>query len=296
VSPFPAAPVGDLPACSGSINVRYEDVTQDGRVSLLALPQSLGVVWRDLAERPYAARFRETGVVPLLTRLCVEGGDGPVSVRNPLAVEGSFLLAHGRDSSGAVNRLVLVMWSTVTGIRARTHGPPPAGAGEPLQVGRVFAEHVFTRPFGPPEQRKVLRFEIEGLPEVPAPAYAWQPPATIATVPEGARSLDAEEVVDRAPIVFALDHTDSNQHVNSLVYPRLFAECAMRRLVAHDRSRPTMARQMEVGYRKPCFAGDRMRFRARAYLSAQEAGACGSLVPDADPAARPHCFVRMSFE
>ena len=78
-----------------------------------------------------------------------------------------------------------------------------------------------------------------------------------------ARPAGGADALDRASpdetlIVFGLVHTDSNQHVNSLVYMRLFEEAVLRRFAALGLPEPVLARRLEIAYRKPCFAGDRM--------------------------------------
>src|SRR5690606_19675416 len=147
----------------GAIYPRYEDVVQDGRMALVALPQSLGmVVWRKLLSNHPITRVarNQQGIMTVLSRLTIEGGGGPISVFRPLAAEGSYQLAHTRDERGEVNRLMLNMFTTVSGTVGRTNGPPPANHGEPVFVGRVFGEHVCTRLFAPPGGRKVTRFEV----------------------------------------------------------------------------------------------------------------------------------------
>ena len=69
------------------------------------------------------------------------------------------------------------------------------------------------------------------LPEVPPVRWPWQAPATLLDLPAGATALDGALTPDDTATVFGLDHTDSNQHVNSLVYPRLLVEATLRRLV-----------------------------------------------------------------
>ncbi|MBI2894266.1 MAG: hypothetical protein HYY06_12005 [Deltaproteobacteria bacterium] len=293
--PEPDVPAGET--ARGTIDLRYEDVSQDGRVVLTALPQAAGVVWRRLAKSPFPARIRDAGIVPLLTRLHLAGGDGPVSVRQPVDVRGTYQLAHTRAADGAVDRIVLLIWVEATAPKGRTHGPQPPDEGTVVTVGRVFAEHVFTRPFAPPERRKVLGFSIPGMPEVPAARYEWRPSAQILALPDDARWRDADAQPDPAPLVFGLDHTDSNQHVNSLVYPRLFLDAALRRLADLGKPAARLARAVEVGYRKPCFAGDRARWLVRAFESQDSEGAVGTLVPEgaAGDAARPHCHARIVF-
>ena len=296
---FPEAPT--LPAeqrASGEVSTRYEDIAQDGRVKLAALPHAIGeVCWMKLLRHHAITRITRTeGIVPILSRLVIEGGAGPVSVRRWLEGEGSYQLAHTAADDGEVNRLILNLWVDVYGRAGRTHGPPPDNAGERLRVGRVYAEHVFTRPFAPTEQRKVQSFAgIEGMPEVPPDRWQWRDPRALLEVPPGATALDEELVNDPLETVFGLMHTDSNQHVNSLEYPRIFEEAALRRLDAHGKHGERLVRFVELAYRKPCFAGDRVRVRLRAFDHEGSAGAVAELVPARDGSGRPYCFARLAF-
>lgn len=280
------------------MSLRYEDVSQDGRLRLEAVPTALGaVVWpRILAWLPKgAAEPRELvkAVVPILVRLTTTGGAGPVSVTHALDGSGVFRLAHALGPGGEVDRILLDVWATLSGVRGRTHGPPPEGAGEPLELGRVFARHVFTRLFAPPGQRRVTRLEPP-LPPVPGPRVAFEPLDGIATVPPGAELLEPGVSPDEARVAFGLTHTDSNQHVNSLVYPRLFEEAALRRLAKLGLGGDLLARFSDVGFRKPFFAGERARVWLVAFRLGGQLGAAGYFAPDED-GARPHAYVRMLF-
>jgi hypothetical protein len=269
--------------------VRYEDVTEDGRVLLTALPHHMGLaVFQTLLVKSAAARAHaHLGIVPILSRLVIESGGGPISVRKPVTAAGAFQLAHTVDEAGATSRLLLEMWATVTGPAGRTHGPAPADAGAPVAIGRVFGEHVFTRLFAPPGERKVLRFPPGPWPEVPEPRRAWRPPEALLELPAGAAWLEERLTPDDAPVVFGLAHTDSNHHVNSLVYPRLFEEAALRRLAALGRPTRLLGRAVEVAYRKPSFAGQKARIVLRAFERGATVGAVGVFVPGDDEAARP---------
>ncbi|HEY2736341.1 MAG TPA: hotdog domain-containing protein, partial [Polyangiales bacterium] len=102
-------------------------------------------------------------------------------------------------------------------------------------------------------------------------------------------------VVDECPIQFGLTHTDANQHVNSLVYARLFEEAALRRLHALGEGTALLGRRIELNYRKPCFAGDRMRFAVRSYRRQGELGATGFLAPEGAGIERAHCSFDLLF-
>ena len=273
--------------------VRYEDISQDGRMVLMGLPHSFGLaVWQALlSEHPMTRPLARMGIVPILTKLVMEGGEGPISVRKPVEIHGRYQLAHTADEAGRPSRILLRMWTRFYAPRSRTVGPPPPGAGERILVGRTHAEHVFTRLFAPPEQRKVLALEVPGVPRVPETRVEWTPPERFAEPPAGATPLDPAPRPDDAEVVFGLAHTDSNQHVNSLVYPRLVEDAALRALARHGNPGPFLGRRVEVGYRKPCFAGERLRIHLTAFRLGEAWGVAGAFL--ADGATRPHVTVRL---
>jgi hypothetical protein len=274
----------------GDVPLRYEDVCQDGRLMIFGLPHATGVViWQKLLAHHALASVARQGIIPVLTRFVIEAGDGPFSVRWPLEADGCYQLARAQPKG----HLMLNLWLSAKAPRGRTHGPPPDRAGEPAFAGRVYVEHVFTRPFAPPADRKVTQFSVSGLAPLPADECGWRPPEAALELPPDAQPIDADFVSDDIAHTFGLMHTDSNQHVNSLVYPRLFNESVLRRLQALGRSPKVLARRVEIAYRKPCFAGDRVRFRLRLYEAGTALGAVGALFPDGDTAAKPYCFVHL---
>lgn len=299
----PAEPDGEGHA---TVGLRYEDVTQDGRVALIALPNGVGeAIWRaTLAHHPAREAMRDQGVVPILTRFVVEGSAGPFAVDPALEAHGRYQFAHTIDEKREVDRLYLNMWVDLDGRRGRTWDPQPEGAGARIPAGRVFAEHVLTRLFASPEDRKVRRIDgVPGMPSVPPVLYVPRPFPSIATLPPGARPLEPGLRVEAPTITFGLVHTDSNQHVNSLVYPQLFEEFAIRRLATLGVRVPVLARALEVGYRKPCFAGDRVQIAMQTYEHDGAYGAFGFFVADDDVTddaslvrARPHAYVWMRLE
>src|SRR4051794_29637434 len=228
---YPTGPdVGEGERARGQSPLRYEDISQDGRLMLLALPHAIGsVVWQQLLRHSAVTAVGRSGIVPILTRFVIEGGDGPFSVRHPLDADGRYQLSHTRGEDGDVKQILLNIWMDATAPLGRTHGPPPPRAGEPAFAGRVFAEHVFTRLFAAPQDRKVLRLDVDGLPAVPDARWTWRVPEATLALPPDARVLDEKLLPDDQAIVFGLTHTDANQHVNSLVYPRLFQDALLRR-------------------------------------------------------------------
>lgn len=284
----PPAPRAD--GATARVHLRYEDVCQDGRLLLEVLPNALGsAVWgAQLAKDSVAKTCMEQGVIPILTRFVIEGTPGPFGVMTPLGVTGRFALARSDD------RVYLNMWADLTGPIARTYPPQPDDAGTIAPAGRIFGEHVFTRLFAPPGERRVKKLDVPGVPD-PLPEYAARSFASMLEIPEGVRALD-ELSPDDSPITFGLVHTDSNHHVNSLVYIRLFEEVALRRFAKLGKNEPMLARRIEIAYRKPCFAGDRVRVHVRAALVEGRLGALAILTNEGGDASSAHVAARLVFE
>jgi hypothetical protein len=302
---FPEPPsVPDDRRAHGTVPIRYEDIAQDGRLMLEGLAPAIGeVVWRKLlAPSPALKALRAQKIVPILTRVVIEGEGGPFSTFHPLEATGTYALRHTTNDAGEVDRIVVDMWTEATLPIGRNYGPPPDRAGEQVRCGRFFGEHVLTRLFAPPGERKVTKFEVDGV-EMRGEKRAWVAAESVAELPAGAVALDEAMRVDPTPIAFGLAHTDSNQHVNSLVYPRLFEDAAMRRFAGLGRLKPpVLARYVEAAFRKPCFAGEKYAIALRAFTLGDRIGAVGSFVsesdaktPDALGKARAHCFVKMVF-
>ena len=108
-------------------------------------------------------------------------------------------------------------------------------------------------------------------------------------LPVGDASTTAE------PVRFGLMHTDSNQHVNSLVYPRRFEERALSHLaqLGVDAS-ALLARRVEAAFRKPCFAGDLAWITLRAWTLDGALWVSGTFHPE-DPTAPPFNALRVRF-
>jgi hypothetical protein len=161
-------------------------------------------------------------------------------------------------------------------------------------AGQAFAEHTFTRPFAPPDQRRVTSLAgIEGYPEIPAARHAPPPPASAAEAPTGATWQD-ELTADAVDTMFTLDQTDANQHVHSAVYVRYFLDAAQRRLAAGSYPAKVRCKAFDIAYRKPCFVGDRVRAHIRMFAQGDQFGGAGFIAADGE-AARPRCYVRVVF-
>lgn len=295
IPPFPQ----DTPRAQARVHLRFEDVTQDGRLVLEALPNALGpTVWRGILARDAAtAACVAQGIVPILSRFVLEGRPGPFSANEPVEAEGTCRLARTEDG-----RFVLDMWADLIGAIGRTYGSTDR-SGERACAGRVLAEHVLTRPFAPPGERRVTSLDFPGAPRVtatrpPSPAFD-----AIASVPAGATPLEPRKSADAVPVVFGLVHTDSNMHVNSLVYIRLFEEAALRRFASLGKPTTLLGRTLDIAYRKPCFAGQTMRVVQQAFEEDGRAGVAAVLVEESEvadgalaPGAKPHCYARITFE
>jgi hypothetical protein len=298
-SSIPAWPVA-TPRATGKVSLRFEDVTQDGRLVLESLPTALGpTVFRGLMQNdPGMRACFEHGVFPIISRLVLHGMPGPFSANHRIEAEATFRVARSEDG-----RLMLDMWANLYAPIAQTHGPPPTEGAERVLAGQVFAEHVFTRPFAPAGQRRVSDFDFPGKPDVRETRSAPPRGEALAALPVSATPLEPSRRPDSTPITFGLCHTDSNMHVNSLAYVRVFEEAALRRFTELGRGSLLLARTLDIAYRKPCFAGQRMRVVQQAFETRAKLGIAAILVDEQDARSdeaiakvRPHVFVRMGFE
>ncbi len=266
---------------------RYEDVAQDGRVMPIALPPAMSGLWQaTIVNSPGARNAVAKGVIPILTRLTLAARDQPIRVDRPVSSRAGYELACSRVN-GEVAKIFMNVWCEVSGVAGRI-GPRQAAAGELAVAGTVFAEHTFTRPLAPPDQRRVTRLDAEGYPEIPPTLYDAPTAETAQDAPAGAR-WTTELEADPTPIVFTLDQTDSNQHVNSLVYIRVFLDAAQRRFAAAGHGLKILSRAVDIGYRKPCFAGDQVRTHLRLFDAGGAIGAAGFIAGDDG---KPRCYVR----
>jgi hypothetical protein len=261
---------------------RYEDITQDGRVQLTALMPGLGAAaWRALLLKlPAIEALRSQGILPILSRLVIMGEERSLSVNVPIRYRGSFRFA--REAGG--DRLFVNTWVEASAPISSTFEPDPSPDAPYIRVGRMFGEHVLTRPFAPPGERKVTKLDAPGVPPIPEDEHVF----------ESAEDLLGDGALeDAGELRFGMMHTDSNQHVNSLVYPQLFEEAASRRLMQEPRvagAELMLARAIELRFRRPFFAGDRARLALRLMAPAEgeerwKVGAVGAFTSEAGGAA-----------
>lgn len=254
------------------VPIRYEDVTQDGRLRPTSIPPALGILtWPTVMSHEDAEWARQEGVVPILSRMLIEIGAGPIPAIYPLKGRGAAHHASVRNASGEVERLMLMMWADLEGEEGWTHvrGTP----GPVLQVARVYAEHVFTRLFGTGSDRRV-----RSLPRgVPADSWSFTRFETVAVPEAGATALDESH----HPVAFSIAHTDANNHVNSMVYPRLLEDRAIDRLATFAENWGDLAaRQVEVMWRKPFFIGERATIRLSLYPAKDGYRALGAFLDE----------------
>src|SRR5579859_2464756 len=169
------------PRAAARVSLRFEDVTQDGRIVLEALPTVLGpTVWRELDKNPGFRACYKNGVFPILSRLVLEGTGGPFSATSRVDAEGSYRLARASDG-----RFMLDVWADLHAPVGHTHAPAvPDAARAP--AGRVLAEHVFTRPFAPAGERRVTALDFDGAPVVTETRSCPLPFESVAALPDGA--------------------------------------------------------------------------------------------------------------
>jgi hypothetical protein len=297
-----APPPQDIPRARAGVPVRFEDVTQDGRFVLEALPNAVGpAIWQAIIQKdPGFIALFNNGLLPMLTRFELEGTAGPFSAHATVEAEGACCIV--RTEEGPEVRFVLEMWADLYAPIGRTYGSARR-QGERALAGRMRAEQTFTRPFAPPGERRVTSLDFPGA----APVHSSRPPSppgeTVASLPSGATPLEPAPAVDPFPVVFGLVHTDSNRHINSLAYLRMFEEAALRRFAELGKTSSWLGRSLEIVYRRPCFAGQSMRVVQQAFeqdgklgIAATLVGAEDTVSPEALAKARPHTFVKILFE
>ena len=279
---LPSVPdVGDAWRGRGRLSTRYRDFGQDRRLKLTALPVCIGeVAWRVvLARHGLEARLRDAGAATVISRLALEVGPGPVTIASVLEAEVTVQLADG-----GANGLHLNMWATLRGAR---------DGRASVVAGRLFAEHVVTRLSAPRGERRVAALP----PLEPTGSWDRRPASELLELPVGAELADPSGawLSDPAPVVFGVDHTDGNRHVNTLVFPQLAIEAGLRRLHAEGVHRPLRAEAMEICFRKPCFAGEVSRVGLRSWRSGEMLGVSAFLAPEGVSAERAHYIARVHY-
>jgi hypothetical protein len=297
----PAIPA-DAWRAKAEVPIRFEDVTQDGRFVLEALPNAIGpTIWRGILTKTQAfVSLLNSGVLPMLTRFVLEGTPGPFSANATVEAEGACRLVKTEEKGET--RYALDIWAELYAPLGRTYGRAKHH-GERALAGRMWAEQMFTRPFAAPGQRRVTSLDFDGAPDIRDSRPGALSAAAVASVPDGAKALDGAARLDASPIAFGIVHTDSNMHVNSLAYLRMFEEAALRRFIELGRPSPVLGRTLEIVYKKPCFAGQTLRVVQQAFEVDGRLGIASKLVDAKDAVseesaaqARPHTAARIVFD
>jgi hypothetical protein len=279
--------------------IRYDDLTQQGHVKQVTLQLGLGQLCFDkLWSKHPLFETRKQGVAAILSRLVLESEPVAVSMGAPLEATGQIEVAHERTIPGhpsPVSALFMNATADIWGLPSRRQAGVDVATRSYVRIGRAFGEHVLTKPFGPPSERKVLRFEVPGQPALPEAEHTRIRVDQNARLPEGAIALDKAFLPDESRWVFGLVHTDLNQHVNSLVYARMFEEAALRRAARHRQLEGLAARKLSLCYRKPCFAGQSMTCMLQSYQLDGVFGAIGYVGPAGAPLAKAHCSFQLQF-
>jgi hypothetical protein len=280
------------------LGMRFEDICQDGRLRIDGVWPPMGrILWNDARMGSAFSALAKRGIHNVLARLTIHAEDVPVSPRRRALSKVVYQLAHTVDERGEVNRILIRNWLCTEAVPARS----PKGFTERRLVARAHGLHVFSRPLAPPGQHRVVALEGPDLPPVPETRIDLPPVTDLLRAPPGAAFLEPAPRPDFSPLVFGLSHTDLNQHVNFLTYPRCIEDAALRRFAELEPERRLLARSIEIAYSKPCFAGDRMRIVLQAFELEQARGVCAVVVPERDFSSasswdafgRAHCTARL---
>jgi len=307
--PFPEPPdVAGVQLGTGHTRLRFEDVAQDGRLRLEGIWPAIGpILWGKMEVAQALARLGAEGIRAILSYVQLDGGSDPISVRALCDQEVRWRIGHTADEHGAIQRLVFETWLISSAPRGVAGNPalPPVGE-ERVPVARAYGQHVFTKPAAAPGQHRVTALSDPLLTGLPGDAVRVVAASDLLRVPVDAELLDAAPRPHDAPTVFGLCHSDGNQHVNFLAYPRMVEEAALRRFVDLGVGARRLARRAEVSYRKPSFAGDSLRIVMQAFRTPGEICVVAAFVPEDGALGavegpgfarglRPHCVVRLGF-
>ncbi|HMJ16269.1 MAG TPA: hypothetical protein VK524_32875 [Polyangiaceae bacterium] len=280
------------------LGVRFEDICQDGRLRIDGVWPPMGrILWNETRMGRIFTGLGKSGIRNVLARLTIHAEEVPISPRRRALSRVVYQLGHCVDEQGEVNRIVLRNWLLTEAVPA---GSAPDAVQRRL-IARAHGLHVFTRPNAPPGQHRVLSLEAPALPRVPEARVELPVAGELLQAPAGATFMDAVPRPDTAPLIFGLSHTDLNQHVNFLTYPRCIEDAALRRFVELEPGRRLLARSLEISYAKPCFAGDSMRVITQAWQLGSVRGVCAVFVPERDFSkdtswdafGRAHCIARL---
>jgi hypothetical protein len=286
----------DLESDRAQFSIRYDDLTQHAQIKLVTMQLALGrVCMEKLWSKHPLFETRRQGIAAILSRMQLESEPVAVSFGSPLEARGFIEIAHERDRSGEVSALFMNATAEIWGLPSRRDPAIDPSTRQLVRIGRAFGEHVLTKPYGPPSERKVLRFDVAGQASIPPAEHSRVRVAQNLQLPAAASALESEFSPDEVDWVFGLTHTDLNQHVNSLVYARLFEDAALRRASRLGRGGDWIADKISLCYRKPSFAGERMICMLRAYEEGEHLGAVGYLGPAGTPLDKAHCSVHLRF-
>src|SRR5688572_29237340 len=114
---LPAFPSGH--AATVTSYLRYEDVTQDGRLIPIAQPSALAGIWREVLVHHQGHRNAlKVGIIPILTRLTINSLEQPIRVDRPIETRLGFTLAHDMHGD-EVSRLFMNVWCEIYGIAGK---------------------------------------------------------------------------------------------------------------------------------------------------------------------------------
>ena len=229
-------------------SVEWHMLNMAGELITIRMADTIGTGLRQVL-RPYWTYDpgSDDGVAPIPHLMRLETSGRQVTLGTPLRQDYRFRLVVGRDVDGALIRAHLVMDCTMY-----ERGVPASGA-----LGSAEIWMALTRPFAAPGARR--------LRAVPA-ALGFLTEHHVAEHSLGRRPIEsfrcraaASEAVfvDTLPLVYHMDRSDSNRHINMHVYPQQALDYLA--LVFHrsggDAERLRF-RKVTVYFRRPFLPGD----------------------------------------
>ncbi|MEW6778324.1 MAG: hypothetical protein AB1405_18645, partial [Bdellovibrionota bacterium] len=196
---------------NGQQPLSFEDLTERAAVKLTSLLRLVARTnWPLFQENIIPNEQRtKTGLTAIIYRMELESTGNSVDLTKPAKVDVKISLAHAGE--GKDRRIISVsdigLWGNA--IRENNY----------VLAARVYIHHVFTRPFGPPENRRVTELEAPLGFSKPFPdrKIDFLRPEDLLSPPEGLKPLHSD-LSDGEPHVWAYELTDLNQHVHAMDY------------------------------------------------------------------------------
>ncbi|MFQ5457653.1 MAG: hypothetical protein ACE5FC_04260 [Myxococcota bacterium] len=241
--------------------IGFEDLTERWTFKIHSTLRYTGRFHYRLWEREVVGPdfFEKTGQFAPIYALEIDLNDEPISMRERMTIESHIRLGRTVDSAGETARIVS---------EAQQHMRGVSPEGKEVPVCRLRMLSVFTRPEGPPAERRVRSLHAcLGLGTTP-PRVIPLPTVSDLGVPPVDFHPDTRRksftCEDASPHVWGYEQTDPNGHVHAMDYVKVMETFGWDHLApAGISAADHFYNGCRIVFRSPCFRGGRYLRRAR---------------------------------